>query len=321
MAELREISCPICDSPQAQIVGRPVHVSRVARLVVPPCDDIRIVQCRECSFYYTAPMPFWNDDDLDILYSAEYFPEPTDWWIARRRAGASNRLYLLGQAAQKAEPVFLDVGCGYGHVLEEAVELGWQTYGLEPSSALAAQAQERVGRLATIHIEPLEKTTFPADSFHAIHMDSVLEHVPEPKSAVRMLHRLLKVGGVAYVLVPNEDRLAYIPSEVLLRLKQQQEEETPRLSPLCNPYHIVGFNKRSFYRLFQETGFRVRYSRVFRGTEPWKKMTEAVSDRMSLKGRAFQAIESLFWDIGGLLGRGTMIEGIWEKTTEYADPL
>lgn len=162
MAELREIPCSICGSLRKRLVGKPMYIAPEARRIISRCSDIRIVQCEKCSFYYTAPMPFWNDNDLDILYSAEYFPQYTFWWMTQRKADAHHRLHLLSQAANRADLVFLDVGCGYGHVLERAVELGWKVYGLEPSSALAIQARERIGNRATIHVESLEKATFPS---------------------------------------------------------------------------------------------------------------------------------------------------------------
>lgn len=150
-------------------------------------------------------------------------------------------------------------------------------------------------------------------------MDLVLEHLPNPRAAVEVIHHLLKAGGVAYVLVPNEDRLAYVASEVLLRVKKRHGE-IPKLAPLCNPFHIVGFNKTSFCRLFKDSGFRNKYLRIFRGVESWKK-SEASLIGVNLKGRIFQLVEGLFYDMGKLLGRGTMIEAIWEKVSESFDSL
>lgn len=83
-------------------------------------------------------MPIWNNHDLDILYDSEYFPEPNEWWVATREKEARSRLLLLAKHMNCSKPVFLDVGCGYGHVMEKAVERGWHVYGLDSSSALVS---------------------------------------------------------------------------------------------------------------------------------------------------------------------------------------
>ncbi len=43
---------------------------------------------------------------------------------------------------------------------------------------------------------------YPACSFDAIYCSHVLEHVPEDRSAMREMHRVLRPGGWALVLVP-----------------------------------------------------------------------------------------------------------------------
>jgi SAM-dependent methyltransferase len=255
-------------------------------------------------------MPIWSDRDLQILYHSEFFAEPNDWWIKTRDNHARSRIALLAKYMNCSKPVFLDVGCGYGHVMEKAIDSQWYTYGLDPSNAIVLQARERLGRAATIHIETFEDNSFQSNFFDAIHMDSVLEHLSNVQAAVQVLHRLLKKNGVAYILVPNEDRLVYAPVQFLLRVKHRRGE-TPKMAPLKSPYHIIGFDKNRFQHLFTKNGFSIRYLRTFRGTEPWRK-TKAIED-MNLKRKVSRQFQTLCWSLGGLLGRGTMIEAIVQK--------
>lgn len=311
MTTVRHVLCPICGSSAARNVGTPCYTSPKIERMIPSWRDIHIVRCKQCGFYYTSPMPIWSDHDLDTLYDATYCTDPNDWWTATRENDARSRLSLLARHMNCSEPTFLDVGCGYGHVLGKAVERGWHTYGLDPSAALVLQARDRLGVRAGIHVEKLEDSTFPSGFFDVIHMDSVLEHVPDAQTAAEALYRLLKRDGVAYILVPNEDRLAYASTQLLLRVRHRARE-TPKLSPLSSPYHIVGFNKRSFQYLFTKNGFAVRYVHVFRGVEPWRKVK--TTQDTNLKGRIYRQFETLCWSLGGLLGRGAMIEAVVQKT-------
>jgi len=310
VTELHHVSCSVCGSSEKRTIGKPCYVSQEVKNLISGWQDVYIMQCKSCSFYYTDPMPIWSDRDIDILYDAEYFPEPNLSWVSTMENEARSRLSLLANHMSCSKPVFLDVGCGYGHVMEKALERQWKTYGLDPSSHIALQARERVKRAATIHVEKLEDNTFPASFFDVIHMDSVLEHVSDVHRAVQALHRLLKKKGVAYVLVPNEDRLAYTLKQSLLRIKNRHGE-TPKMSPMSSPYHIVGFNKKSFQYIFTKNAFGIRYLRIFRGIESWRQ-TRASED-MNLKGKIYRQFETLCWSLGGLLGRGTMIEAVLKK--------
>lgn len=310
MIALREIPCPVCGSDTIRAKAKPRHVSAKIRRLLPGWEAVRIVQCARCGLYYTRPMPVLGKEDLDALYDAGYFPEPDTWWTAQRDRDARSRLSLLAAYMDRPRPAFLDVGCGHGHVLEKAAGRGWSAHGLEPSSVLAVRARSRLGRRATIHVETLEAGGVPSGFFDAAHADSVLEHIPDVRAAVQTLRRSLKPGGVAYVLVPNEDRLAYAPARALLALRRRWQE-TPRLSPLYPPYHILGFNRRSLRHLFSENGFRIRHLRVFRGVEPWRKSGD--HERMNLKGKLHRRVEALCWSLGGRMGMGAMLEAVVQK--------
>jgi len=317
VADARRVACGVCGRYEPRVVGVP-PVSERAKALTPAWESMRVVQCRECGFYYTDPMPFWEAKDLQLLYADDYVPRYAEWWLrTRRHVDPQRRLSLIqshmnmtGSPGTSAHaPRFLDVGCGPGYALEAAIDGGWEAHGLEPSESQASQTTRRLDSRANVHIETIEDTRLPSAYFDAIYMDSVLEHLPDPSAAVRTLYRMLRGGGLAYILVPNEDRFAYVPAIILRRLNRRKE--TPKLCPLANPYHIVGFNRGTLIRLFQQNGFRVRHISVFRGVEPHKK---TIGDHIpSIKGKLYRSIEEAAWSIGGLIGRGAQIEAIFEK--------
>ena len=279
-------------------------------MVIPEWESISVVRCTSCSLYYASPMPYWSADDFRVLYSSEYFSETNPWWIEYRLKQVCKRLDLLESVVCCDAAAFLDVGCGHGHALNEAVKRKWMATGLEPSPFLAAQAQQRLGKMATILVESLENNNLPLESYDTIYLDSVLEHLPNPVSAIRTIQRLLKVGGAAYILVPNAEALAHNLTTIYFNLKRRRNV-CPRIIPLCRPYHLIGFTIRSFKEIFNKNGLDIIRFNTIRGTEPWRKDVKYGSK--NLKGRIFCALECLIWSVGGLLGRGTQIEALVRK--------
>lgn len=313
MVKIVSLECAVCGSNKKEIVGKPAATSEKIQQILQQWESVVIVKCKSCGFYYTEPMPIWSQEDLQVIYNSEYFKEPSSRWKKERINDAKHRCSLIRKYVDCDKPRFLDVGCGHGIMMKNAVELGWHTFGLEPSRSLAEKAMEFLGEMADIHIETLQKHTFQENSFDVLYLDSVLEHIAEVGSMVRIMSKLLKSKGLVYLLVPNEDCFAYIPATAYLRIFKNSDRaiRTAKMSPLINPYHIVGFNKNSLLRLFLGNGFTLRYMNVFRGIEDWEKREE--KEELNLNGRIYNMIEGLFWSIGGLVNRGKMIEAIFQR--------
>jgi SAM-dependent methyltransferase len=77
----------------------------------------------------------------------------------------------------------LDVGCGNGLFLLIASELGLLTLGLEPSSAMCLTANKKGIKVIQCGLEEYNKY----DQFDLVVMNSVIEHLPEPKKVVEFL--------------------------------------------------------------------------------------------------------------------------------------
>ena len=94
----------------------------------------------------------------------------------------------------------LEIGCGRGLMLKRMAELGWQAEGLDidPKAVDAARRQGLIVHLGTIAAQG-----FPDDSFDAVVMSHVIEHVPDPRALVQECHRILKPGGRLVSITPN----------------------------------------------------------------------------------------------------------------------
>jgi len=114
----------------------------------------------------------------------------------RRAAFDSSILWLPWVSGGKV----LEVGCANGDRLALLKSLGWKTFGIEPDPQSARIASERGLDIITGILEPGK---LPADSFDAIILSHVIEHLNNPVEAVKEFHRLLKPGGRLVLLTPN----------------------------------------------------------------------------------------------------------------------
>lgn len=101
-------------------------------------------------------------------------------------------------------PRLLDLGCGNGAFLSDMRELGWDGVGLEPDGE-AVRSARRIG--LAVEVGVLTESSFPAESFDAITMNHVIEHLHDPARMLRLCHRVLRPSGLLWIATPNLDSL------------------------------------------------------------------------------------------------------------------
>ena len=94
----------------------------------------------------------------------------------------------------------LDVGCSSGSFLGSAVKLGYQAQGVEPAPQAAQSAATRGLKVFN---GLLHEAKFAADSFDAITLLEVIEHLKEPIPLLQECHRILRPGGVMLIGTGN----------------------------------------------------------------------------------------------------------------------
>lgn len=306
-SRLERQPCDVCDGREVAVIGRP-RVAARARTFLADHADVRVVRCRRCGFYFADPMPLFSDADAQALYADDYFSGisvGTPWWEhVRRVANPTRRLERLTALAHTPIVDFLEIGCGEGLAMEQAIQRGWKVRGQDLSTAAAEALRRRLG--VPVVAGPLEARPFGDEQFDAVYLDSVLEHVPHPRVLLGELHRLLRPRGLAYVIVPNEASLLNGIRQSWHRVRRTGR--APQLAPLEPPYHLVGFTPTSLARLAERAGFRVRHLEVRDGSEQRKKYTR--------RQRRPYAIHTAFlpfsW-LGERLGRGVSIEAVLES--------
>ena len=138
-----------------------------------------------------------------------------------------------------SRPRLLDVGCGSGPFLARMKGLGWLVQGIDPDAAAVAAA-----RLARLPVEQgtLGDGTFADDTFDAVTLDHVIEHVPDPVQTLRECFRVLRPGGTIWVATPNTSSLGH----------RAFRDAWRGLEP---PRHLVVFNPGALRRALSAAGF------------------------------------------------------------------
>lgn len=192
---MQSVVCPLCGEDNAQPLWQK--------------NDATYVRCSACSLVYENPR--LSEEELVEFYSKKsYFIKEEDTctsgyenYFTQCTTGLLEEYFdLVERYANVRRGKLCDVGCGPGGLLKIARDRGWEATGVEISSWAVLE-----GRKAGLDIYEgsLLDARFPADSFDAVSMFDVLEHLATPRQYVQEIHRILKPGGVLLIETPNVD--------------------------------------------------------------------------------------------------------------------
>jgi 2-polyprenyl-3-methyl-5-hydroxy-6-metoxy-1,4-benzoquinol methylase len=133
----------------------------------------------------------------------------------------------------------LDVGAGAGLFVESALERGLDAQGIEPSAFLANYAAAR-----GLPVINASAPNYPPDSFDAVYMTDVLEHIADPANLLLAYNKILKPGGPLFVTTPDV-------SSALARVMGKRWWHY-RLA------HVGYYNKKTLKHIMAGTGFELR---------------------------------------------------------------
>jgi SAM-dependent methyltransferase len=162
---------------------------------------VQYLQCPMCGCMFVDPYP---SRELNQSFQGGETVERLAHEDEKRRAYFQRRLDRLenriGSARREAR--LLEVGCGSGVLLQEAMSRGWRIDALELSAELAAVARSNNPE-ATIITGNIENQDPSGSSYDAIIALDVLEHVHSPMTMIENCRELLKPGGLLMLQTPN----------------------------------------------------------------------------------------------------------------------
>ena len=162
-----------------------------------------------------------DDDDLGVWEASGLEDDAFDDWltdrVARRPTGArardvygaddvhdfARRAILDALALGPADHV-LDVGCGGGLLLRDALAKGARATGIDHSAEMVALARQRAPG-AEVVLGRAEALPFEAEAFSAVSMSVVFFFFDDPRSALREARRVLGDRGRLAVYTTSEE--------------------------------------------------------------------------------------------------------------------
>lgn len=209
-------------------------------------------RCDKCDLRWLSPRP--SSDGYRELYSDQlYFGgqmSPESYSEI-----AEERLHHFKERIKKIEAHFhgrrvldiLDVGAATGDFVHLALKRGHRGKGVELSEDARNAALQKYG----IQLDAGTLSQYVDGSFDVIHMNHVLEHMPNPFDTLASCSQLLREDGLLVTEVPQQffndldriKRLFFLSAE-----------------PKFNSYslhHTYFFSPKSISRLMEKTGFDV----------------------------------------------------------------
>ena len=121
---------------------------------------------------------------------------------------------------QTKDLAVLEVGCGLGTDGAQFAKAGADYTGIDLTDAAVDLAKRRFELFqlpGNFRVADAEHLNFPDNSFDLVYSHGVLHHTPDTAAAVREIHRVLRPGGKAVVMLYHRDSYNYRVNISLLR--------------------------------------------------------------------------------------------------------
>jgi SAM-dependent methyltransferase len=283
-----DVACPLCELRREEVL--------LETTGEPDNTPYRLVRCGSCGLGYLNPRP--AVESIGRFYPAGYecydIPTPQQRWynailrklerlVLSHRFGYPPGLDSFGEKliATLASPWFgpsrdsmtaipfcgegrlLDYGCGSGWYLHRMRERGWNVTGMDFSPHAAARVRDHFR--IPVHVGMLPHPDVPRESFDAITMGAVLEHVHWPHPVIAGAAQTLRAGGLLVISVPN--------------LASWQHRYFGRdCWSLELPRHLLHFTPATLRKLVEKHGLEVEELRIV-GRTSWMRRSFAAARR------------------------------------------
>lgn len=164
---------------------------------------------------------FWQDHPCGTKFAnAEPGSRKFYELVEAHRYGKEWHIPAAAGFAQTKDLDVLEIGCGLGTDGAQFAQAGARYTGIDLTDAAVDLARRRfeVFHLpGSFRVADAERLDFPDNSFDLVYSHGVLHHTPDTQAAVREVHRVLRPGGRAVVMLYHRDSYNYRVNISVLR--------------------------------------------------------------------------------------------------------
>jgi SAM-dependent methyltransferase len=244
---LRSTNCAICGTPDNANVIYPANflledftpkIFSARRL--PDVIHYRIVRCKNCGLVRSDPII--NLETLTDLYtkSVQTYDDEVRNLEKTYIKYLDKAVKVLSTTTTKGH--LLEIGCGSGFFLEQALEYGFERIsGVEPSTQAVEKSAPNIKPYLICDI--LRPGFLPANQYSMICMFQVFDHIEAPGILLDECMKILKPGGGILILNHDVRALsAWIMGE---------------RSPIIDIEHTYLYDKNTIVKIVSQHGFNV----------------------------------------------------------------
>ncbi len=255
---MEEIPCNLCGSLRLkEFQAGAKHLN-----LLPP---LNVKQCLDCSLIFLSPRP--DSVERKAIFEGKipdkflpYSNKPANYGnVTESRKDLFHNRLLIFKRNQIRKGVWpckiLDIGASSGTFMSEANLIGFEAYGVEPSTEGFNACKAKNLKIKQSGAETLP---FPDNIFDIVHSNHVFEHLENPANAINEAYRVTKPGGIVFIEVPNQlDNIQFFRDRILKRIPIRSRN-------IRSIHHLFFFSKRTLRKLLEDAGYKdVKISSIY----------------------------------------------------------
>lgn len=241
---MKNLACAICgeNTPfevlypanfQREHIGKDLFSARRS----PDRCHYRMVRCRKCGLIFSNPI--LEENIIHQLYKESHLTYGQE--IANLKKTYGNYLENIINFMPRRNNL-LEIGCGNGFFLEEALNIGFKNvWGVEPSVDAVSKASRKIRPF--IKINNFQPELFKNKYFDIICFFQTLDHIINPNIFLKDCFKILKKQGIIFCIVHNS-------GSVLAKILGEK-------TPILDIEHPYLYNKITLKKIFEKNNFEV----------------------------------------------------------------